>query len=244
MVKADGLAAGKGVTVAETAAEADGALRAALVDRVFGDAGSVVLVEAFVSGREVSVLGITDGTRVFALPPAQDFKRVGEGDTGPNTGGMGAYSPVPFIDDFLQVRIVEEILDRGVAAMAEVGIGFRGVLYAGLMLTEKGPTVLEFNARFGDPETEAVLPLLDFDLAELLLAAAEGDLRGHFPSWKENACVTVVVASGGYPGDYETGFPIEGLDEAAAQRSIVEVVAEQKNIFPGRARRTGSREPW
>jgi phosphoribosylamine--glycine ligase len=220
VVKADGLAAGKGVTVAEDSATADEALRASLVGRVFGDAGATVLVEEFVSGRELSVLAITDGARFLPLPAAQDFKRVGDGDAGPNTGGMGAYSPVPFVDGGTYEGIVDEVISRAVAALTDDVGPYRGVLYAGLMLTEKGPTLLEFNCRFGDPETEAILPRLESDLAESLLGAAEGDLSGHGIGWKSYRCVTVIVASGGYPGDYGTGVPLDGLDEAAAQPDV------------------------
>jgi phosphoribosylamine--glycine ligase len=220
VVKADGLAAGKGVTVAEDAATADQALRASLVDRVFGDAGATVLVEEFVSGRELSVLAITDGAKFLELSSAQDSKRVGDGDTGPNTGGMGAYSPVPFVDDETYERIVDDVIFRAIAAMADEVGTYRGVLYAGMMLTEKGPTLLEFNCRFGDPETEAILPLVRADLAEVLLAAAEGDLADVHLGRAREACVTVVLASGGYPGEYKTGLPIDGLDEAAAQPDV------------------------
>jgi phosphoribosylamine---glycine ligase len=220
VVKADGLAAGKGVTVAEDAATADQALRASLVDRVLGDAGATVLVEEFVSGRELSVLAITDGAKFLELPSAQDSKRVGDGDTGPNTGGMGAYSPVPFVDDETYERIVDDVIFRAIAAMADEVGTYRGVLYAGMMLTEKGPTLLEFNCRFGDPETEAILPLVQADLAEVLLAAAEGDLADVHLGRAREACVTVVLASGGYPGEYKTGLPIDGLDEAAAQPDV------------------------
>jgi phosphoribosylamine---glycine ligase len=205
VVKADGLAAGKGVTVAEDAATADQALRASLVDRVFGDAGATVLVEEFVAGRELSVLAITDGAKFLELPPAQDFKRVGDDDTGPNTGGMGAYSPVPFVDGETHERIVDDVIFRAIAAMADEVGTYRGVLYAGMMVTEKGPTLLEFNCRFGDPETEAILPLVRADLAEVLLAAAEGDLADVHLGRAREACVSVVLASGGYPGDYRTG---------------------------------------
>ena len=220
MIKADGLAAGKGVSVAPDLATADAALQANMLERAFGDAGSTVLIEEFAQGREVSMLAITDGAQILPLAPAQDFKRIGDGDTGPNTGGMGAYSPVPFVDDEMAGRIAVEILQRAVGAMADQGIRYRGVLYAGLMLTEKGPSLLEFNCRFGDPETEAILPLLDSDLAELLLGSAEGDLTGRSIRWKQQSCVTVVVASGGYPGPHETGFPIDGLEKAAAVQDV------------------------
>jgi phosphoribosylamine---glycine ligase len=215
VVKADGLAAGKGVTVAESRDEAVRALRAALVEGVFGSAGERVLVEEHLSGREVSALALTDGRSVIPLALAQDFKRAQDGDAGPNTGGMGAFSPLPFVDHDTRSRIVSEILEPTVRALAAEGLRYRGVLYAGVMLTEDGPKVLEFNCRFGDPEAQAVIPRLSTDLAEPLLACAEGNLRVYRPAWTPEACVAVVLASGGYPGEYRTGFPIEGLDQAA-----------------------------
>ena len=215
VVKAEGLAGGKGVTVAASRDEAVAALRAALVDKAFGRAGERVLIEEFLEGREVSALALTDGEAVIPLAPAQDFKRVGDGDSGPNTGGMGAYSPVPFVDEVTWQSIAERVLEPAVRGLRDRSIRYRGVLYAGLMLTDDGPKVLEFNCRFGDPETQAILPRLDTDLAELLLATARGDLGDHKITWRPEACVTVVLASGGYPGSYETGVPIEGLDRAA-----------------------------
>ncbi len=215
VVKADGLAAGKGVTIADTRAEAEIAIRAALVDRVFGEAGSRVVIEEHLAGREVSAFALSDGRDVLALAMAQDFKRVGDGDRGPNTGGMGAYSPVPFVDEPTAGRIREEVLRRTVEAMASEGIPYTGALYAGLMLTDDGPKVLEFNCRFGDPEAEVVLPRLRSDLGELLLACAEGNLSDYRAEWRPEACVTVVMASAGYPAGYETGKPISGLEAAA-----------------------------
>jgi len=220
VVKADGLAAGKGVTVAETRAEAERALRACLVDRAFGKSGERVLVEEFVAGREVSALALTDGRTVLPLTLAQDHKRVGDGDTGPNTGGMGAYSPVPFVEEGTETAIVKEVLARAVDALEADGIRYRGVLYAGLMLTDAGPRVLEFNCRFGDPETQAILPRMDSDLGELLLACVEGNLSDYRALWSPDACVSVVLASGGYPGDHATGFPVEGLDRAASMPGV------------------------
>jgi len=214
VVKADGLAAGKGVVIAPTRREAVEAIEACLVDRAFGQAGDTVILEDHLAGREVSVLALTDGRTVVPLDPAQDFKRALEGDRGPNTGGMGAYSPVPFLDAATLARIRADILEPTVRALEAEGAPYGGVLYAGLMLTEAGPAVLEFNARFGDPETQAVIPRLEGDLAETLLACAEGRLAGSAPGWTSEACVTVVLASGGYPGAYETGVPIEGLEEA------------------------------
>jgi phosphoribosylamine--glycine ligase len=214
VVKADGLAGGKGVTVAATRQQAIGALEASLVDRAFGPAGDRVVIEEHLAGREVSVLALTDGETVVDLEPAQDFKRVGDGDTGPNTGGMGAYSPVPFVASATRGQIREEVLEPTVRALRTEGVTYRGVLYAGLMLTDEGPKVLEFNARFGDPEAQAVLPRLEADLGELLLACAEGRLDRAVVAWTPEACVTVILASGGYPGEHRIGLPIEGLDRA------------------------------
>jgi phosphoribosylamine--glycine ligase len=214
VIKADGLAAGKGVVVTESHQEAVQALQAALVDRTFGAAGDRVLIEEHLEGREVSALALADGETVIPLVLAQDFKRVGDGDAGPNTGGMGAYSPVPFVDAELEARIGAEILQPTVQALAAEGIPYRGVLYAGLMLTDEGPRVLEFNARFGDPETQAILPRLRSDLAKAVLAVVEGRLAGTPLEWSPEACVTVVLASGGYPGSYGTEFEIRGLERA------------------------------
>ena len=215
VVKADGLAAGKGVTVTPDLAEAESALKASLSDRVFGDAGSRVLVEECMTGPEISSLALTDGHLVLPLALAQDHKRVGDGDTGPNTGGMGAYSPVPFVDDVLRERIAADVLVPIVRALEAEGIDYRGVIYAGLMLTDEGPKVLEFNCRFGDPETQALMPRIASGLPEALMASAKGDLSGADIVWRPGSCLTVTLASGGYPGDYRTGLPIDGLDAAA-----------------------------
>jgi phosphoribosylamine--glycine ligase len=214
VVKADGLAAGKGVTVAPTREDAVRAIEACLVDRAFGPAGDRVVVEEHLTGQEVSALALTDGQTVLPLPLAQDFKRVGDGDRGPNTGGMGAYSPVSFVDAATEDAIRTRILEAAVRALEVEGVLYRGILYAGLMLTDEGPKVLEFNCRFGDPETQAVLPRLASDLGEALLACAEGNLADHRLRWTSEPCVTVVLASGGYPGAYRTGVAVEGLEEA------------------------------
>ena len=216
VVKADGLAAGKGVRICADRDEAEQAITDLMVEQTLGAAGSMVVLEQFLDGPEMSVFGICDGSDVVLLAPAQDFKRAHDGDEGPNTGGMGAFSPYPFdADEYERLRSV--VFEPVLAELAARGLSYIGVLYAGLILTDDGPKVLEFNARFGDPETQAVLPRLQGDLGELLLACARGRLsEAASPTWGERACVTVVLASGGYPGSYETGKRIEGLDEAAA----------------------------
>jgi phosphoribosylamine--glycine ligase len=212
VVKADGLAAGKGVIVAATLDEARDAVWACF-SGAFGDAGSTVLVEEFLEGPEVSLLAFVDGDTVLPMAPAQDHKRAFDGDTGPNTGGMGVYSPVPIVRAAEYSRMVE-ILQNTARAFKSEGIKYRGVLYGGFILTEDGPKVLEYNARFGDPETQVILPRLQTDLAEVLLATAKGKLADVTLSWCGDWAVSVVLASGGYPGDYETGKPILGIEDA------------------------------
>lgn len=213
VLKADGLAAGKGVVICATRDEAIHALTAMLDDGVLGAAGRSVLIEEHLSGPELSMLSITDGETVYSLAPARDHKRAFDGDRGPNTGGMGVYAPLPDIDDALTRRIEREIIRPTIREMGRRGIPFRGTLFTGLMLTADGPRVLEFNCRFGDPETQVVLPLMEGDLAELLTASATGTLdRVPAPSMRDGAAVGVVLASGGYPGLYLTGLPISGLD--------------------------------
>ncbi len=220
VVKADGLAAGKGVVIARDERAAYEALRACFLERKFGEAGDRVLIEEFLSGQEVSVLSFVDGEEILPLAPAQDYKRVGDGDTGPNTGGMGSYSPVPLMSEEDYRRVVEEILRPTAKAMVSRGIHYRGILYAGLILTEEGPKVLEFNVRFGDPETQAVLPRLKSDIVTAMLATLEGGLSDIDLEWSEESCVTVVVASGGYPGEYRRGYAIEGLQEAGSLEGV------------------------
>uniref|UniRef100_A0A831TCD6 Phosphoribosylamine--glycine ligase n=1 Tax=Thermorudis peleae TaxID=1382356 RepID=A0A831TCD6_9BACT len=213
VVKASGLAAGKGAVICQDQREAERTLRWMMEEGGLGEAGREVLLEEYLSGREVSFLAITDGETTYPLIPACDYKRIGDGDTGPNTGGMGAYAPVPWVDETLRQEIMQRVVLPAIGELGRRGIPYRGVLYAGLMLTAEGPKVLEFNCRFGDPETQAVLPLLDGDLAPLLYAAATGRLAEvPAPTWQPLVCVTVVVASAGYPGSYRTGFPITGLD--------------------------------
>ncbi len=220
VVKTDGLAAGKGVLVTESLAEAEADVEAKLSGEAFGAAGRQVVIEEGLVGEECSLLVLCDGERLAALAPAQDFKRLCDGDAGPNTGGMGAYSPVPSVDDDL----VSNLLDRAVAPLVATlrarGIDYRGVLYAGLMLTPDGPRVLEYNVRFGDPETQVVLPRLEGDLTAILAEAAAGRLRTA-PVFGDRAAVCVVLASEGYPESPRTGDPIGGLDEAAATGALV-----------------------
>ncbi len=220
-MKADGLAAGKGVTVALERATAIAALEDALERRVFGEAGSTVVVEEVLEGPEISAFALMDGDTVVPLGLAQDFKRIGDGDVGPNTGGMGAYSPLPWLEPEVEGRIWEELVIPTFRALRGEGIPFRGCLFTGVMLTADGPKVLEFNCRFGDPETEVLMPRMGFDVAETLLACAEGRLSGSAPSERDHdAAVTVVLASGGYPGPYETGFEIRGLEAAGEVEGV------------------------
>ena len=214
-IKTDGLAAGKGVLVTGSLLEAEADIDAKLSGDAFGDAGRRVVVEEGLTGPECSLLVLCDGRRLAALAPAQDFKRLGDGDAGPNTGGMGAYSPVAFVDDALADRLVEEAVAPLVRALAARGIDYRGVLYAGLMLTPDGPKVLEFNVRFGDPETQVVLPRLEGDLTGLLAEVAAGSLTTT-PRFADRSAVCVVLASPGYPESPRTGDVIAGLDGAAA----------------------------
>ena len=212
VVKADGLAAGKGVTVAVTVEEAEAAVCTAMIDRAFGEAGATVVVEDCLAGEEVSAFALADGERVLMLETAQDYKRVGEGDTGPNTGGMGSHSPAPPVTPELAARIEREIFIPAVRQMAADGMPYRGVLFAGLMVEDGDPKLLEFNVRFGDPETQALMLRLRSDLLPALLAAAEGNLSHVDLRWSEEASVCVVMANGGYPGPYERGGEIAGLD--------------------------------
>lgn len=216
VVKADGLAAGKGVTVCTTKDEALAAVDQTMVQRAFGAAGDVIVIEECLVGQETSILALVDGKTIIPLETSQDHKRAYDGDQGPNTGGMGAYSPAPLVTAELMDRIIDKILVPTVHALNVEGRPFRGILYAGVMVTNQGPKVLEFNVRFGDPEAQPVLMRLKSDLAHVLLAAAEGKLSD-LPSlqWDPRPAVCVVMASDGYPGEYPKGHPIRGLDEAA-----------------------------
>ena len=200
MVKADGIAAGKGVVIAEDRTAAKVAIEACLVHRIFGDAGLRVLIEEYVEGTEVTAMALTDGRAVRPLALSRDYKRARDGDDGPNTGGMGAYSPVPSAGSGLEAEIEETVLVPAIRALEAEGIRYRGVLYGGLMLTKEGPKVLEFNCRFGDPEAQVVLPRVVANFPELLLASLEGNLSHYEVGWTDEACVGVVLASAGYPG--------------------------------------------
>ncbi len=216
VVKADGLALGKGVYICHTREEAEEAIREMMVRQAFGKAGRRVLLEEYMEGPEVSFLCFCDGTHVAPMPAAQDHKRAFDGDQGPNTGGMGAFAPTPTFPKALQEQVLETIVLPTVRAMQQERALFQGVLYCGLMLTKEGPKVLEYNARFGDPETQAILPLLESDLAGIFLATIDGSLDQCEIQWKEQAAVCIVLASGGYPREYQTGYPIAGLEEAKA----------------------------
>ncbi len=214
VIKADGLAAGKGVVICKNFLDLEAALVDIMEKKVFKEAGHQVVVEDGLSGEEISILALCDGKNFVLLEPSQDHKRVFEGDQGPNTGGMGAYSPVPVVSRTLIEKIAREIIKPTVQGMAQEGHPFKGILYAGLMLTEDGPKVLEYNVRFGDPEAQVVIPRLKNDLVEVLLSACDGNLSGLSLSWDRRSCVCVVMSSRGYPGPYETGKEIYGLDLA------------------------------
>lgn len=220
VVKADGLAAGKGVMVCKNAAEAKQAVEDIMTERRFGDAGNRVIIEDLLQGEEASVLAICDGKRFVPLKAAQDHKAAFDGDTGPNTGGMGAYAPAPVVTDALSARVAEEVLKPTMDKMAEEGNPFVGILYAGLMLVDGIPYVLEFNVRFGDPECQPLLMLLKEDLASVLKQAAEGTLDRSALEWHDGATMCVVLAAGGYPGAYEKGRLISGLDAAAQDPAV------------------------
>ena len=215
VIKADGLAAGKGVFVCSSVAEANDAVRACLVDRRFGGAGERVLIEERLEGAEVSMLALCDGETVLPLAPARDYKRALDGDRGPNTGGMGCISPVPGLDPSTVDELVATVHRPVIAELARRGIVFRGCLYAGLMLTDHGPSVLEFNARWGDPETQALVPRLDGDLLDALRRCAEGTLHRASLDVSGQACASVVLAAGGYPDAPEQGAEITGVEQAA-----------------------------
>ncbi|BBA69148.1 phosphoribosylamine--glycine ligase [Geobacter sulfurreducens] len=220
VVKADGLAAGKGVIIAHTREEAVGAVTDMLSGNAFGDAGSRVVIEEFLTGEEASFLAFTDGKNIIPLASAQDHKAVFDGDTGPNTGGMGAYSPAPVVTPAIHDKVMAEVMRRTVDGMAAEGRPYRGVLYAGLMINGDQVKTLEFNARFGDPECQPLLMRMKSDIVPVLLAVARGDLSGIELEWHDMAAVCVVMASGGYPADYRKGDEIRGLEDAARMEDL------------------------
>jgi phosphoribosylamine--glycine ligase len=220
VVKADGLAAGKGVVVAESLRDAEEAVIACLREGSFGAAGARVVIEEYLEGPEVSVFALCDGEDAVFLGAARDHKRVGDGDTGPNTGGMGAIAPPPGFTHELRERVMDGIIRPTLAEMAHRGTPFRGILFAGLMLTEQGPKLIEYNVRFGDPEAETLLPLLDSDIVPALLAACDGGIAAVAPRWRAEASVSIVMAARGYPAAYQRGTEIRGLDKAAADAEV------------------------
>ncbi|KHF32545.1 Phosphoribosylamine--glycine ligase [Paenibacillus sp. P1XP2] len=222
VIKADGLAAGKGVTVARTMKEARQALHDIMVAKVFGESGAQVVIEQFLEGQEMSILSFVDGETVRPMPAAQDHKPIFDGDRGPNTGGMGTYSPLPHIDPAIVEKAIETIVKPTAKALVAEGRPFRGVLFAGLMIQPDGtPTTVEFNARFGDPETQVVLPRLKSDLLDILLAAVNGTLADVDIEWSDRAAVCVILASEGYPGSYPKGRPINGLEPSTDEEDAV-----------------------
>lgn len=221
VVKASGLAAGKGVIVALTLEEAVDAVNMIMGDKAFGSAGDEVVIEEFLEGEEVSLLAFTDGKTVLPMPSAQDHKRAYDGDQGPNTGGMGVYSPAPGLTEELLERVMREIMLPTVKGMASEGRPYKGILYAGLMMTHKGTKVLEYNARFGDPETQPLMMRMKSDIIEVMEAVIDGKLEDIAIEWDERASVCVVMAAGGYPGDYRKGDEIKGLDETAMMHDVM-----------------------
>jgi len=216
VIKADGLAAGKGVIIAQDIGEAFAAIDDIMVKKIFGASGAEVVIEEFMDGEEASFFALCDGNVALPFTAAQDHKAVYDGDKGPNTGGMGAYSPAPIVDEAMQTRVMREIIEPTVTTMRDMGCPFTGVLFAGLMITDKGPRLIEFNVRFGDPETQAMLMRLQSDALSLLYAAAKGMLDGVTINWHDRAALCVVMAAEGYPAEYKKNTVIRGLDEAAA----------------------------
>jgi phosphoribosylamine--glycine ligase len=222
VVKADGIAAGKGVVVARGEDEAHAAVDDMMVRHAFGAAGEKVVLEECLEGEEASIMAFTDGENVLVMPPSQDHKRIFDNDAGPNTGGMGAYSPVPVIPQTTVQEVVDRIIKPAIHAIRDLGIPYKGVLYAGIMATADGPKTIEFNCRFGDPETQAILPLLKTDLLTIMDACVNCSIENLEVEWRQEASVAIVAASGGYPGEYATGKLIEGLDRAAhSERCLV-----------------------
>lgn len=220
VVKADGLAAGKGVVVAKTLEEAKAAVKKMMIGKVFGASGEKVVIEECLAGEEASIIVVSDGTNIVPMASSQDHKRVFDHDMGPNTGGMGAYSPAPVVTDGLFKKIIDTAVMPLIKGLEREGRPYKGALYAGIMLTDKGPYVLEFNARFGDPETQAILPRLKTDLVEIMERSISGGLEGFKAEWDPRPCVSVVLASGGYPDKFEKGMEITGADEAGLMRDV------------------------
>lgn len=221
VIKADGLAQGKGVTVAHAHEEALSALKSAMIEKVFGKSGERIIIEECLSGEEASIIVISDGKNVVPMAASQDHKRALDDDKGQNTGGMGAYSPAPLVTVEIEKRIMDDIILPMINGLSKDDIPYKGALYAGIMLTKEGPKTLEFNVRFGDPETQAVLPRLKSDLVELMECSVSGDLKGYESAWDEKRAVCVVLASGGYPASYEKGKEMHGLDEAEKIKDII-----------------------
>lgn len=230
VLKADGLAAGKGVFVARSADEILEAIRTVMEEKKFGEAGARILLEEKLEGPEVSLMALTDGKTLLPFPASQDHKRVFDNDQGPNTGGMGAYAPTPFYDSQIRPKVNQHILENFLGGLKAEKLDFRGIIYFGLMLTPKGPHVLEFNVRFGDPETQVVLPLIESDMLEAFLAVAEGRLSDVRLQIRPRSACTVVLCSGGYPGNFSTGYPISGLDGLDADENIHVYHAGTKRI--------------
>jgi len=240
VIKADGLAAGKGVIVAETLQQAEEAVRDMLSGNAFGEAGCRVVIEEFLEGEEASFIVIVDGKNVLPMATSQDHKRIGEGDTGPNTGGMGAYSPAPVVDDAVHQRIMDEVILPTVRGMAAEGNSYTGFLYAGLMISDSGePKVIEYNCRFGDPETQPIMMRLQSDLVAMCDSALDGTLDQASTSWDVRCAIGVVLAAGGYPGDYGKGFVIEGLD--ASQSDNIKVFHAGTAMNEGKIVTSGGR---
>ena len=233
VVKADGLAAGKGAVIVEDTPSALSTINKMMVEKTFGQAGSRVVVEDFLEGEEITILAFTDGETISSMVSSQDHKKIFDGDRGPNTGGMGAYAPTTIVDDRMMKRINDEILEPTVAGLEREGRTFKGILYAGLMITDRGPKVMEFNCRFGDPETQVVLPLLKSDLAEIFSSIVDGELSLQEVEWNDNFAVCVVLASAGYPGKYERDKEISGLNRAKQMEDVL--------IFHAGTRKQGGR---
>ncbi|MDO8535839.1 MAG: phosphoribosylamine--glycine ligase [Candidatus Omnitrophota bacterium] len=221
VVKADGLCAGKGVVVCKTIDAAKDAVNEMMVKRSFGGAADKIVIEECLVGEEASIIVISDGKNVVPLASSQDHKRVFDGDKGPNTGGMGAYSPAPVVTDSVFKEIMDRVILPMIGGMAKDGVPYKGVLYAGIMMTKDGPKVLEFNARFGDPETQAIMPRLKSDLVDLMMRSIDGRLENYLLDWDPRPCVSIVVASGGYPGNHKKGIEIKGMDVVKAMKDVV-----------------------